>query len=95
MLDFVAAMEKCSVRDAGLKLQGWFQISGTGEPPAAAQKPPTGSQLATEEAGERGEPNKPLAFRLKGIDHRHPYLAQRGIDREFSSVDRPIVTSPK
>jgi hypothetical protein len=27
VLDFVAAMEKCSVRDAGLKLQEWFSIS--------------------------------------------------------------------
>src|ERR1022692_2968374 len=82
VLDFVAAMEKCSVRDAALKLQGWFLISGTGEAPAASQKQPTGSQPAREEAGERGAPNKPLGFRLKGIDHRHPYLAQRGIDPE-------------
>ena len=82
VLDFVAAMEKCSVRDAALKLQGWFQISGTGEPPAASQKPPTGSQPAREEVREREAPNKPLGFRLKGIDHRHPYLAQRGIDPE-------------
>jgi DNA primase len=82
VLDFVAAMEKCSVRDAALKLQGWFQISGTAEAPAASQKPPTGSQPAREEAVERGAPNKPLGFRLKGIDHRHPYLAQRGIDPE-------------
>ena len=82
VLDFVAAMEKCSVRDAALKLQGWFRISGTEEAPAASEKPPTGSQPAREEAGERGAPNKPLGFRLKGIDHRHPYLAQRGIDPE-------------
>src|SRR5207302_4533175 len=30
----------------------------------------------------REEPNKPLGFKLKGIDYRHPYLAQRGIDPE-------------
>ena len=28
VLDFVAAMEKCSVRDAGLKLQDWFGLGG-------------------------------------------------------------------
>ncbi len=28
VLDFVAAMEKCSVRDAGLKLQSWFCLGG-------------------------------------------------------------------
>ena len=26
VLDFVSAMERCSVRDAGLKLQGWFKV---------------------------------------------------------------------
>src|ERR1700686_3143783 len=35
VLDFVAAMEKCSVRDAGLKLQKWFSIS----PAAGGEKP--------------------------------------------------------
>src|ERR1019366_1871785 len=57
VLDLVAAMEKCSVRDAALKLQGWFQITATGEFPSAAQEPPTGSQPAREEIGEMGEPN--------------------------------------
>jgi hypothetical protein len=28
------------------------------------------------------QPNKPLNFTLKGIDHGHPYLAERGIDKE-------------
>src|SRR4051812_35186231 len=27
VLDFVAAMEQCSVRDAGLKLQDWFSLA--------------------------------------------------------------------
>ncbi len=75
-------MEKCSVRDAALKIQSWFQITTTSESSATPQKPVTGSEPAKEKAGERGEPNKPLAFRLKGIDHCHPYLAQRGIDPE-------------
>src|SRR5437764_15425087 len=26
VLDFVAAMERCSVRDAALKVKGWFQV---------------------------------------------------------------------
>jgi DNA primase len=81
VLDFVAAMEKCTVRDAALRIQDWFEIGETGEH-QLAQKPPTGSQPAREEAGERGEPNKPLPFRLKGIDYKHPYLAGRGIDPE-------------
>src|SRR5437016_384353 len=39
ILDFVAAMEKCSVRDAGLKLQGWFSVS-TKEPTGAPKEKP-------------------------------------------------------
>jgi hypothetical protein len=31
VLDFVAAMEKCSVRDAALKLRDWFQVGDTTE----------------------------------------------------------------
>lgn len=34
VLDFVAAMEKCSVKDAALKLKEWFKV-GKSEPPAA------------------------------------------------------------
>jgi DNA primase len=82
VIDFVAAMEKCSVRDAALKLKDWFPASASGSAPAAAGKQATGSQLAREEVGERGEPNKPLGFQLKGIDHRHSYLTGRGIDPE-------------
>jgi DNA primase len=72
VLDFVAAMEKCSVRDAGLKLKDWFRITagdgrGALPAPAATGQHKTGSQLAPEKAGDRGEspssadgPNKPL-----------------------------------
>jgi DNA primase len=82
ILDFVAAMEKCSVRDAGRKLQEWFSLATGGQLPVAAVKPAGDVQLATEKAGERGEPNKPLGFRLQGIDYHHSYLAGRGIDPE-------------
>lgn len=82
VLDFVAAMEKCSVGEAALKIQSWFQISATEPSSTAAQSLPTDSQPAKEEAGESGERNKPLSFRLKGIDHHHAYLESRGIDRK-------------
>src|SRR5258708_5516259 len=35
-LDFVAAMENCSVRDAAIKLQMWFLVSAAGEASAPA-----------------------------------------------------------
>jgi DNA primase len=65
ILDFVAAMEKCSVRDAGLKLQKWFSVTAVGQAAEPETKVVAGGQLATEKVGDRGEPNKPLGFRLQ------------------------------
>ncbi len=77
VLDLVAALEKCSVRDAGLKLKNWFSLTpGADGPPKPIAEP------AKDEREESGEPNKPLGFTLKGIDHSHPYLTERGIDPE-------------
>jgi len=84
VLDLVAAMERCTVRDAAIRLSEWFAIaagSGSGEQ-SAAPVAATGSELAPEKVGERAEPNKLLTFQLQGIDNAHPYLASRGISRE-------------
>src|SRR5258708_27827803 len=40
VLDFVAAMEQCSVRDAAIKLQIWFLVPAAGESPRPAGKEP-------------------------------------------------------
>jgi DNA primase len=76
VLDFVVAMEQCSIREAALRLQQWFGIgpSGLRLYPAAAgrQKGP----LVRKEEGS----NRPLRFALTGVEGNHPYLAQRGID---------------
>ena len=82
VLDLVAALEKCTVRDAALMIQSWFTISTPGQsqaPQAEAAKLPEPSKGETEDTGE---PNKPLGFRLQGIDYNHPYLADRGVDAE-------------
>jgi DNA primase len=80
VLDFVAAMEKCSVRDAGVKLTQWFAVSA--ETPAATdrQQPQSGGVSTDAEA------NKPLKFQLKGIDHEHAYLKERGITAETAET---------
>jgi DNA primase len=33
VLDFVASMERCSVREAAVKLKDWFRVRGTAEQP--------------------------------------------------------------
>jgi DNA primase len=78
VLDFVAAMERCSVRDAALKLHEWF---------ALAAKPAPRGQIVSRAEGfhksshtDTGDSNKPLPFTLWGIDLHHPYLSKRRVD---------------
>lgn len=82
VLDFVAAMEQCSVRDAGLKLKQWFAVSDESVPAQA--------KVAVVEPGRVGESaaviNKPLSFQLTGVDSSHPYLSERGISRETAET---------
>jgi DNA primase len=77
VLDFVAAIEGCSIREAALRLQGTYSVGcvpriarrGTGE-----RKPVT----------KKREVNPPLSFSLP-LDPIHPYLAERGIDQGTAS----------
>jgi len=80
VLDFVGAMEKCSVRDAGEKLSEWFAVPA--EAPAAAKPKQTQSGGASTGA----ETNQPLKFQLKGADHEHAYLKERGITLETAQT---------
>ena len=68
-IDLVAILERCSLRQAGLRLQDWFCVRAT-DPPPMKEAAITSAPAA---------PNPPLRFTLQGIDTRHPYLAQRGI----------------
>jgi DNA primase len=70
VLDFVAAMERCTLREAALRLAR--EITGPVEPAAAAGP----KQLVT----KKSKPLSPLGFTLRGIDSAHHYLATRGIE---------------
>lgn len=73
VLDFVAAIEGCSVRAAALRLQGAGIQDGR-----PAQVPGSGvrrRELVTKKTGV----NPPLSFALR-VDGTHPYLAQRGLE---------------
>ena len=67
VLDFVAAMEGCSVREAALRLQADHRL----DPAVGTER----RKLVT----KKREVNPPLNFSLP-LDARHPYLAERGID---------------
>jgi DNA primase len=78
VLDFVALMENCSIRDAALKLRDWFLVT-KGNPESQKGSLPTSAPSSkTDDEGE----NKPLTFSLQGIDHTHPYLRHRGVDEK-------------
>ena len=78
VLDFVAAREKCSIREAALRLQEWFHvIPERAAPPRRAET----SAVPTVPFGNKKGGNPPLPFTLTGVDHAHPYLRQRGIER--------------
>ena len=78
VLDFVAAMERCSIREAALRLQQWFGGSTAVEFQVASWHAvqPKGELVREKQGG-----NPPLRFALTGVDPSHPYLVQRGIDR--------------
>jgi len=81
VLDFVAAMEQCSIREAALRLQQWFgvRVPGLRLYPAAASRQQR--ELVRKEEGS----NLPLRFALTGVESNHPYLAQRGIDPDTAA----------
>jgi DNA primase len=89
VLDFVAVMESCTIREAALKLQAWFMGEGaqknSGAPAAPAElvakrKEPIGESVKGDGGGVVS--NKPLPFTLRDVDASHLYLAERGITRE-------------
>lgn len=75
VLDFVAAMEHCSVREAALKLQSWFAVGERDNP----------STATTDEAGEEVTAdcviNPVLPFKLRA-DPSHEYGLSRGLSGE-------------
>lgn len=97
VLDFVAAMERCSVRDAAIKLQTWFLVPAAGNPPASVGKEPRAENSAGKEPEPKRVPekhngveesgfNKPLTFTLQNVDCTHPYLSERGVTQEIATT---------
>jgi DNA primase len=94
VLDFVASMEQCSVRDAAIKLQTWFLVPAAGNGSGMIRKEPHAKSFAGKEpehelvskketdGGGEIDSNKPLTFNLQNIDHAHPYLKERGVTEE-------------
>jgi DNA primase len=72
VLDLAAALEKCTIREAALRLLDWDGAVPVGPP--AAPKLRGAAQ------------NPPLGFELTGVDHSHPYVSQRAITDETARI---------
>ncbi len=76
VLDLVAKLEQCSMREAGLRLQRRYVAGGLA--PAPRQSEPGEGQLVT----EKRKGNAVLPFSLPGLVAEHPYVSDRGLNRE-------------
>jgi DNA primase len=85
VLDFVAAMEKCSIREAALRLQHWFGVTAPAGAPERRLYPAV-ADMQNRELVRKEERSTPLRFVLTGVERNHPYLAQRGIDPAAASL---------
>ena len=91
VLDFVAVMESCTIRDGALKLQEWFGVEASNEKPpdyvrakdreVHIEKKSEAKANTASEDDEDGAVNQPLTFTLKGVDSTHSYLSSRGIKK--------------
>lgn len=82
VLDLVAALEHCSVRDAALRLQGWFAVGDrVGESRPQELPAPAKAGKSDAEKKPAGPINPPLSFQLR-VDPGHAYGLDRGVSRE-------------
>jgi DNA primase len=67
VLDLVAKIEGCGLREAAQKLSDWRSVTDSV------------AQLRKTTVTKKINPVPPLRFQLRGVNVRHPYLASRGI----------------
>lgn len=82
VLDFVAAIEGCTVRDAALKLKAWFGEGESNSPSVSnGQRSVEQGEAAAEEENSPAIVNPPLGFQLR-VDCSHDYGITRGLSKE-------------
>jgi DNA primase len=84
ILDLVMKLEDCSIREAGEKLSDWFELRFErrgGIAKSAKRRPKRRNATASHNSGrsDASRVNPPLERPLKGLNHDHPYLVERGL----------------
>jgi len=86
ILDFTSAMEGVDIRQAGVLIQKWFGIAYKNGQKLTKEKDKvekTEKKAEPEkESKESEQVNPPLTFELKTLDVKHPYLKERGLEKE-------------
>jgi DNA primase len=79
VLDLVAALEGCGLREAAQRLAvRWnVRVSHSGGPAFETQQPTV---------TEKRKGVRPLGFHLRGVDGRHPYVRARGISERTAAT---------
>ena len=81
VLDLVVAMERCSLRQAGLLLTEWFTVNTEMRTLESTVDHKKTAQLIR----EKERLAAPLQFTLRPVDGRHAYLQERGIDADTAA----------
>ena len=76
VLDLVVAMERCSLRQAGLLLTEWFAVTAE----LRRLESTVHYQKTAQLIREKERLAAPLQFTLRPVDSEHAYLRERGID---------------
>ncbi len=82
IIDFVARMERMTVREAGLQLQDWFHVQPGNGGQRGNGKVILHPALQTKSSQPVQLTNVPLRFSLGPLDGSHPCLAERGLTAE-------------
>lgn len=98
IFDFVAKMERVSLHQAAVLLNGWFPAPTVEPKPSKAKpkeaqneppSPPRDEEPPQEPTGSPEQPeeliNTPLTFELKNLNPGHPFFRERGIAQETVS----------
>jgi DNA primase len=81
VLDLVVAMERCSLRQAGLLLSEWFTVTTEVRTLESTVDHKKTAQLIR----EKERLAMPLKFPLRPVDSGHAYLQERGIDADTAA----------
>jgi DNA primase len=81
IVDFVSHKEGVGIREAALMIQNWFNVD-TNSAHSCREAINSADCRPSAQSPSPPKSNRPLTFRLTGLDYDHPYLRSRGLSAE-------------